>query len=353
MHAPLRLGVIGCGYVAAAAHLPVLSDLPEVQVAAICDRDPGRLAGIGDRFGVSRRYVDARELIADPAVEAVGVFVPPAHHAPPAIAALEAGKHVLVEKPLALSLGDADDLVSTASAFPGVATVGFNLRSVDLVRRARELVSAGKLGRIEALRTTLSSNRRFDRNAPEWRRRREFGGGSLIEQGIHHFDLWRFLLGSEVDVLFALAHDEDAGAAVTARLSDGVLVQTTLSERTTPTHSVDILGTEASVRLALTHFDGFELLPANREDSAPPVRARRALATLRGLPRGLADLRRGGHFAHSYTEQWRRFAAAVRRGEPMAPTFEDGRRAVAISIAAAHSASSGSPVRLEDVVAAR
>ena len=70
--------------------------------------------------------------------------MPPAT-TPAAIAALEAGKHVLVEKPLFLSLADADDLVSTASASPGVATVGFNLRSLDLVRRAHWLVRPGSL----------------------------------------------------------------------------------------------------------------------------------------------------------------------------------------------------------------
>jgi predicted dehydrogenase len=340
--------VIGCGHVATVAHLPVLSRLPEVDVVAVCDRDPERLAAAG----VARRYSDASELIADPSVEAVGVFLPPADHAASAIAALEAGKHVLVEKPLALSLREADDMVESAKSSPGIAAVGFNLRSLDLVRRARELVRTGRLGRIEALRTTLSSNRRFDRTAPEWRRRRELGGGSLLEQGIHHFDLWRFLLGTEIDELFAFAHDEDAGAAVSARTSDGVLVQTTLSERSTPTHSVEVFGTAACVRLALTHFDGFELLPAGREDSAPLARARRTWGTLRGLPRALGDLRRGGHFARSYTSQWRAFAAAVRRGEPVPASFEDGRRALAISLAAAQSASSGAPVRLEDMLAA-
>jgi myo-inositol 2-dehydrogenase / D-chiro-inositol 1-dehydrogenase len=347
MQPPLRLGVIGCGYVATFAHLPVLSRLPDVDVVAVCDRDPERLAATG----VVRRYSDADELIADPSVEAVGVFLPPADHPRAAIAALEAGKHVLVEKPLAVSLAEADQMVETATSSPGIAAVGFNLRSLDLVRRTRELMRSGRLGRIEALQTTLTSNHRFDRTAPVWRRRRELGGGSLIEQGIHHFDLWRFLLGTEVEQLFAFALDEDAGAAVTARTSDGVLLQTTLSERSTPTHSVEVFGTAACVRLALTQFDGFELLSAGTEDSAPQVRARKAWRTLRGLPRAVGDLRRGGHFARSYAAQWRAFAAAVRRGEPVSASFEDGRRALAISLAAAESASSGSPVRLAPMVA--
>jgi predicted dehydrogenase len=344
---PVRLGAVGCGFVAERVHLPILSRLPELEVVAVADRDANRLTAVADAFGIPSRYPDADSLIADPSVDAVGVFVPPAEHAPPAIAALEAGRHLLVEKPLAPSLEEADRLADRAAAFAGVATVGFNLRWLDLVLRARELTRRGELGEIEVVRTVLTNGRRFDPEAPEWLLRRELGGGSLIEQGIHHFDLWRFLLDSEVDEVFAVARPEDAGAAVTARMADGILVQTMLSERTTPTNSIEILGTGGCLRLRLTQFDGFELLPATREDSAPRPRARRALATLRGLPRGLAELRAGGHFATSYAEQWRRFAAAVRAREAMAPTLEDGRRALHISLAAVESASTGTPVRLE------
>ncbi len=345
MNPPVRLGVVGCGHVAELVHLPVLSRLSEIEVVAVCDRDPKRLAAVAERFAIRARHPDPDDLVADPSVQAVAVLVPPADHVAPAAAALDAGRHVLVEKPLALSLEGADQLVERASGFAGTATVGFNLRWLDSVRRARGLVSAGRLGDVHALHTVLTSNRRFDPTAPQWRRRRELGGGSLVEQGIHHFDLWRFLLGTEIEEVFALAHAGDAGAAVTARTVDGALVQTTLSERSTPTHGIEILGTRACVRLRLTHFDGFELLPQWREDSAPSARLRSALVTLRGLPRGLAELRTGGRFASSYAEQWRRFATAVRRSEAMAPTFEDGRRALEISLAAKQSASTGAPVR--------
>jgi len=344
---PLRLGVVGCGYVAERVHLPVLARLPEVEVVAVAERDHGRLARVGDAFEIGSRHRDADDLVADPDVEAVAVLVPPAEHAAPAAAALEAGKHVLVEKPLTLSLDEADGLVDRAARFAGAAMVGFNLRWLEAVQRGRKLVADGALGKVEAVHTVLTSHRRFDPAAPEWRRRPDLGGGSLIEQGIHHFDLWRFMLGSEVEEVFAAAHAGDVGAAVTARMADGALVQTTLSERTTPTHSVEILGTQASLRLRLTHFDGFELMPAGQEDSAPAVRVRHLRRTLRRLPRAVVELRTGGHFASSYAEQWRRFAAAARKGIATAPSFEDGRRALEISIAAVRSASTGEPVRLE------
>lgn len=343
----MRLGVVGCGYVAERVHLPVLARLPEVEVVAVADRDHARLISVGDSFEIASRHRNGDDLVADPAVEAVAVLVPPTEHAAPAASALEAEKHVLVEKPLTVSLREADVLVESAARFGGAAMVGFNLRWLDAVQRARELVADGRLGEIEAVRTALTSRRRFDSTAPEWRRQRELGGGSLIEQGIHHFDLWRFLLGSEVEEVFAVAHAGDAGAAVTARMADGALVQTTLSERTTPTHSVEILGTEACLRLRLTHFDGLELVPAGREDSAPAVRVRHLRATLRRLPRALVELRTGGHFASSYAEQWRRFARAARNGTATAPTFDDGRRALEISVAAVRSATTGYPVRLE------
>jgi myo-inositol 2-dehydrogenase / D-chiro-inositol 1-dehydrogenase len=350
--AAVRLGVVGCGYVAEHVHLPVLSRLREVDVVALADRHAARLLRVAERFGVRSAYADVDELVADPAVEAVGVLVPPADHAEVAVAALDAGRHVLVEKPVAASAGDADRLVERAATSAGIAMLGFNHRWLRNVRRARELVGKGALGRIEAVRTTLTSRSRFDADAPEWRRRRELGGGSLLEQGIHHFDLWRFLLGSEVDELYAVAHPADAGAAVTARMSDGVLVQSTLSERTAPINAVEILGREGSLRLRLYHFDGFELVPVDRDESSLAVRARGIASTLRGLPRGLAEMRTGGAFGASYAEQWRQFARAARRGTPVPPTFEDGRRALDIALAAAESASTGEPVSLRTSVPA-
>jgi predicted dehydrogenase len=343
---PIGLGIVGCGHVAEVAHLPALARVPSVEVVAVADADGARAAAAAGPGATVHPSVEA--LVADPRVEAVAVLVPPREHRAVTEAALAAGRHVLVEKPLALDAADADALVRAASDAGVVAMTGFNLRRLDVIRRAKEVVAGGGIGQVEVLRSVVTTNRRFDPSAPPWRRRRELGGGSLVEQGVHHFDLWRHLLGEEVESVFALVHEHDAGAAVTARTVGGVLIQSTFSERTTPVHTLEVFGRKGCVRVSLSRFDGLEVIGVDSVDSAPATRARAAAQTLRALPRALPELRRGGVFATSYVAQWEDFARAVRSGGPVEPGLEDGRRALAISLAAAQSAVSDGFVAVAD-----
>ena len=104
----VRIGLVGCGFAAEHRHLPTLMHLPDLSVAAVCDVDETARSRVGERFGIARRHASAHELAADPSVEAVAVCVPTGAHVEVALAAIEAGKHVFVEKPIALSLDDAD-----------------------------------------------------------------------------------------------------------------------------------------------------------------------------------------------------------------------------------------------------
>jgi Oxidoreductase family, NAD-binding Rossmann fold len=100
---PLRLGVIGCGWVTEARHLPALQRLRGAEIVALSDVDPGRLSKLADLFRIKRRYPLYEQLLADEAVAAVAVCVPAQFHVEVASAALDAGKHVFIEKPLARS----------------------------------------------------------------------------------------------------------------------------------------------------------------------------------------------------------------------------------------------------------
>ena len=126
------------------------------RVVALADLDPDRAQLLGERFGVARRYREPQELLADPAVEVVGVLVPATDHAEVTIAALGSGKHVLVEKPLATSLADGERMIAAAAESAAKACVGFNLRAHPLVGRARELLASGVVGKIEAMHGVLS-----------------------------------------------------------------------------------------------------------------------------------------------------------------------------------------------------
>ncbi len=140
---PIGIGLIGCGQVAELRHLPALSRLRGASVVALADLDPERARRLSERFAVPRCYREPEELLADGAVEVVGVLAPPADHAELATRALARGKHVLVEKPLATSLEDGERLIAVAAETPAKTVVGFNLRAHVLVQRARELLSGG------------------------------------------------------------------------------------------------------------------------------------------------------------------------------------------------------------------
>ncbi|WP_436926137.1 Gfo/Idh/MocA family protein [Halosimplex amylolyticum] len=126
----MKFGVIGCGRVAQMMHLPHLNEIPKAEIGAIADPAPEVLDAIGEQYSVDRRYSESSELIEDAAgeLDAVVIAAPPQTHANLAVAALEAGLHTFVEKPLALSVEDADRMVEAAEASDATAMVGYMKR---------------------------------------------------------------------------------------------------------------------------------------------------------------------------------------------------------------------------------
>src|SRR6516165_7928784 len=160
---PIRLGFIGCGQVTTHGHLPALEFLPSVQVVAISDIDKDRLHQVANQFRIGRRYPDFHALLEDPVVDVVAVCVPAQLHAEAALAALESGKHLFIEKPLALNMDDSDRLIKRASQSHSKVMVGFNLRRHRLTRKTLAVIEKGTLGSIEAVRSVLTTDNRFHR----------------------------------------------------------------------------------------------------------------------------------------------------------------------------------------------
>jgi len=256
----LRLGLVGCGNVAVNRHLPVLQSLKDAQVVALADTNKDHLNRAADRFHVKKRYGDFRALLGDPEVEALAICTPPQTHVDIALAGLEAEKHLFIEKPLALSLDDCDRLVERAAQSPCKVMVGFKLRWHRLVRQARDILRRGDLGDLRAIRYVATGQHK--EHEPEWLKRREQGGGMLIEFAVHTFDLWRFLLQSEIEEVFALSRSgqwEDETATVTARMANGVLATAVLSKGTAENHEVEIYGQNARLFVSRFRFDEFWL----------------------------------------------------------------------------------------------
>lgn len=352
----MNVGVVGCGRVTRLRHLPALDRLPGANTVALADVDAVRLDALAGEHRVARRYRSHQELIADPQVEAVAVCVPASLHADVAVEALEAGKHVLIEKPLALGLDDAERVRDAASRSPATVMVALNLRWHRLVRRARDVVAAGLLGELEAVRTAFTSSFDYRATARPWRFRRESGGGAVAEMGPHHLDLWRFLTGLEVTEVFASSRsreDDDETAVVSGVLAGGVRAETLVSQRSTNVNELELFGELGWVRVSCYRYDGFELQLGR--GFGGDVRQR-----LRGLGRAAVELpafvrgvRGRSDYVESYAAEWRHFVEAASSGAPPDPGLEDGIRNVEVLVAALESLDAGRPVRIEDVRAVR
>lgn len=347
--APVRVGLIGCGQAGAHSHLPALGFVPEVEVVALADSDPDRLNAAAKRFHVTRCYADYCLLLKDPAVEAVAVCVPVESHVETGIAVLDAGKHLFLEKPLALNLDEADRLIERAARSSRKVMLGFNLRWHRLAQRARELIQQDGLGALELIRSGLTS---YHETIPEWRRTRARGGGVFFEQAVHHFDLWRFLTGAEVEEVFAVSRSgvwEDEAATITARLSNGVLAAAVFAVHTGKRNEVEVYGREACVSVSFYRFDSFDYATGASRTDGIGVRLNKAQRALRETPQEVLRLRQGGDFLISYQTEWRQFCAAIRNDVPVLCTLDDGRRALQIALAATRSVTLGRPVKVAEI----
>jgi predicted dehydrogenase len=342
--------MVGCGFVTMDRHLPAVRHVPDVAVVALVDTEPERAAELAARLAPKARAASLEEVLGDPTVEALAVCTPPASHLDVALAGLDAGKHLLVEKPISASLEDADRLIAAAAQSGARVMVGFNLRRHRLVERARRVLRAGRLGTVQALRTAFTSP--ILDGAVDWQGRRSLGGGALLDRAVHHFDLWRFLLGTEIVEVSALTQSrrgDDQSAVITARAADGLLVTTLVLDDSAVSQDLAIYGTDGAVFVDCCRVDGFHLAPRREPPGSLRSRLRRARESLEHPSETVQAIRRGGDFRVGFEEQWRHFAHAIREGIEPSPSLADGRAAMEIAVAAARSADSGLPVGLREL----
>src|SRR5580692_1413078 len=180
------------------------------RLAAICGRDGAATRAAAGRLGWAAAETDWRALIARDDVQLVDIVAPGNLHAPIAIAALQAGKHVLCEKPLANTLAEAEAMAAASdAAFPqgARAMVGFNYRRVPAIALARRLVEAGRIGPVRHVRAVYLQDWLVDPDSPlTWRMQVEqAGSGALGDLGAHIVDLAQFLTGDEIVGVSALS----------------------------------------------------------------------------------------------------------------------------------------------------
>ncbi len=208
----IGVGLIGTGYMGKCHALAwtgvraVFGDTPVVRRVALCEVDAKLAQARADEFGFESATADWRALVSDPAVDVVSITTPNALHAPMAIAALEAGKHVWCEKPMAPKLADAAAMAAAALRSGRVAILGYNYIQSPAIRYIAKLIGENAIGAVNHFRIEMDEDYMADPEAPfSWRSETSAGYGALDDFAVHPLSLLTTLIGSPTHVFGEMA----------------------------------------------------------------------------------------------------------------------------------------------------
>ena len=322
----VRIGLIGCGAVARRFHLPAFREAG-ADVVAFTSRTAASAEAAANEWGSGKVVGDWRELIALEEIDAVDVCTPNASHAELAIAAAKAGKHVLVEKPIATTLDEADAMISAARKSKTILMTAHNVRYAPPFVAVAEEIASGSLGEIGAVRAAFghSGPQVWAPDATWFFDRSLSGGGALMDLGVHLADLLRSLLSDEVEEVGAIlsgSKEVEEAAQVVLKFERGAIASMHVSWVATPApdHQLSIFGSKGTIHLDTT---------------TPPVFRAGSGETRELTMTGDPD------------DPYRAFVRAIETGTEPPITGEDGRAALAIVLAAYQAAKEKAMVTVE------
>jgi len=191
----VRVGVLGTGVIIRDFHLPVLQGNPKAEIVAAGNLHKESLIRLAEDFRIPKTYTDFREMADDPEIDAVVVGLPNYLHAPVTIQMLKAGKHVLCEKPMAISVREAEAMIDAAQEAHRLLMIGHMWRFDSEIRWLRRVVANGRIGRVFKAKSHAIWLREGPRSGSWFTQLRFAGGGALADMGIHSLDTLRFVLG--------------------------------------------------------------------------------------------------------------------------------------------------------------
>lgn len=255
----LRVALMGVGAIAQVVHLPVLNELDEVELAGVCDIDNVRANALAARFGIPHIFRRDADVFKSDLIDAIIICTPSYLHEEQAIAAMEAGKHVLVEKPLALTPEAVERVIAAAERTGRTLMVAMNNRYRPDTVALRPFAQNGELGDVFLTRGAWL-NRKMRVVRPTWRHRRATaGGGAMMDLGVQTLDLCLWMLGfPEAASVTTQMHFPDGmevedTAGILVRMKSGAGISLTVSwslvaER--DRHYMRMLGTRGSGAIA-------------------------------------------------------------------------------------------------------
>ncbi len=357
----VRFGIVGCGSIGP-THAGALAQIGDAQLMAVADTVSERAEALGQKFGLKKIYRSDDELIADPQIDAVSFCTPSGAHADGAVKALLAGKHVVIEKPMDVSLAACDRIIA-AERQTGKKLTVISQHRFDLASRVlKEALEVGKLGRIILVEGSVKWWRTqgyYD--SGDWRGTwRWDGGGALMNQGVHTVDVLQWLAGP-VKRVYAqtrtAAHEnievediavftlEFAGGAV------GTFIATTAAYDGFPAR-IDLFGTEGS---AILEGDRLRQLTLKSGESyVSEQAAAHAISVAKGGTASVKDeaARRqenaevGAVWGDAHRAQLEDFINAIRNDHKPLIDGVEGRKPVEIILAVYESARTGKPVEI-------
>jgi UDP-N-acetyl-2-amino-2-deoxyglucuronate dehydrogenase len=341
-------GIIGCGMIAN-FHSKAVADIPGAKVTACFDTIPAAADKLAETVGC-KAYYDLRAMVEDPAVDVVTICTPSGAHLEPALAAAKAGKHVIVEKPLEITLKRCDAIIEACDKAGVTLATIFPSRFHESSQLIKQAADKGRFGRLtmgDAYVKWWREQKYYDSGA--WRGTWKLdGGGALMNQAIHTVDLLTWIMGPVVEInahTALLAHErievEDVAAA-TLRFENGALgvIQATTAAYPGFLKRIEIHGSGGSAVLEEEDIVKWEFAKPTKQDQA--LRERMAGKTQTGG--GAADPAAIGH--HGHTLLFKDVLKAIKKGQRPLVDGIEGRRSVEIILAIYKAAETGRTVTL-------
>jgi predicted dehydrogenase len=326
----VRWGILGVARIAVNRVIPALQQGRFSEVAGIASRDCDRAAAAAEQFGIPRAYGSYEEMLADPEIEAVYNPLPNHLHVPLSIRAAEAGKHVLCEKPVAMDLAEAMQLVAARDRTGVVMGEAFMVQCHPQWLRIVELVRAGRIGKLHSAVGTFSY---FKLEADNIRNIREYGGGALMDIGCYPIKTSRMVFGEEpVRVSAAIMRDPRFGNI--DMLTSAILEYPqghcifTCSTQIALQQSMKFYGTEGRIESEIPFNAISDAVSRIRIDDGSDLEG--AGATMEEIPP-----------CNQYVLQGEQFSRAIREGGPPPVPLEDALRNMAVIDAVFRSAETG------------
>lgn len=249
----VRWGILSTANIAATKVIPAMQQGKYCEVTAIASRDLARAQAEAKQLGIPRVFGSYEELLADPHIDAIYNPLPNNLHVPWSIKALEAGKHVLCEKPIALTAGEAQRLLEASKQHPRLKVMeAFMYRFHPQWQQARRLVLEGKIGELRTIQTFFSY---FNADAYNIRNIAEVGGGTMLDIGCYAVSVARFIFNAEPQRVFGIVEYDPQ--LKTDRLASSILdfgrgtSTFTCSTQLVPYQRVNIFGTEGRIEIEI------------------------------------------------------------------------------------------------------